>query len=104
MIRFSFRKKPLEGENALHNLIAPSKGLLKHPVLLLENLRYIVLYNIVACQGNGVSSESHLLSLQPNSHTRKKGASNLLSFSLDHWTCDLVTQVGGFICSVGRPL
>ncbi len=41
MVRFSFCKKPLEGENTLYNLIAPPKGLLKYPVLLLENLRYV---------------------------------------------------------------
>ena len=40
MVRFSFRKKPLEGENALYNLVTPPKDLPKHPVLLLENLRY----------------------------------------------------------------
>ena len=39
MVRFSFCKKPLEGENALYNLVAPPKGLPKHQVLLLENLR-----------------------------------------------------------------
>ena len=41
MVRFSFRKKPLEGEKALYNLITAPKGLPKHPVLLLENLRQI---------------------------------------------------------------
>ena len=41
MVQFSFRKKPLEEENALYNLIAPPKGLPKHPVLLLEKLRYV---------------------------------------------------------------
>ena len=41
MVWFSFHKKPLEGENALYNLVAAPKGLPKHPVLLLENLRYI---------------------------------------------------------------
>ena len=40
IVRFSIRKKPLEGENALYMLNAEPKGLSLHPVRLLENLRY----------------------------------------------------------------
>ena len=40
IVRFSFCKKPLEGENVLSPMIAPPKVFPKRPAPLLGNLRY----------------------------------------------------------------